>query len=185
MRYSMNLVFDCSYDEHMTSQESRNTGKQLSLCFAMNRQHNRPFSLHLCNVDRRGTTMHALHKWIPTIYNKSFPLQLHEESFTEIFPKEHLVYLTPHSKNVLEEFNPNDVYVIGSYVDKGASEPISLAKAKKADIRMARLPIERYLQWGVGSKYLPLNIVCQILLEIRYTKDWNAAMTFVPRRKLY
>lgn len=47
-----------------------------------------------------------------------FPLNLHEECFTKVFPKEKLVYLTPHCKENLEEFNHDDVYIVGCMVDK-------------------------------------------------------------------
>lgn len=169
----------------MTKSDARSTGKQLGFCFAVNRKHRRPFDLHMCNVDTNGQTMRALEKHIPTMYNKSFPLNFHETCFTEIFPKENLVYLTPHANEVLDEFRPEDIYLIGGYVDKGFTEPISLAKAKHAGIRMARLPIEKYLKWGSGGKYLTLNQMCSILLDLRYTRDWNTALLHVPRRKLY
>lgn len=185
MRFNPQLIFDCSYDQYMTIHEAKNTGKQLSFCFAANRKHVKPYDIHMCNVDCNGPTMQGLQKWIPTMYNKSFPLQLHEKCFTELFPREKLVYLTPHSTELLEEFNPNDIYIIGGFVDKGVSEPISLAKAKAAGIRVARLPIERFLRWGTGTKYLSLDQLCKIMLDLMYTRDWNKALSHIPRRKLY
>lgn len=185
MRHGIKLVFDCSYDEYMTVKEANNTAKQLSFCFSTNRKHRKPFNLHMCNISKNGPTMESLHRFIPTMYNKSFPLNLHEKSFTEIFPKKKLVYLTPHATATLQQFNPNDIYIIGSFVDKASSEPLSLAKAKEAGVRMARLPIEQFLDWGAGKKYLTLNQMCDIMLDLRYTRDWNQALLHVPRRKIY
>lgn len=185
MRFAPKLVFDCSYDEHMTLHESKDAGRQLSYCFGDNRRHVRPFDLHMCNIDRNGPTMKALHRNIPTLYDDAFPLNLHEKCFTEHFPKENLVYLTPHCNEVLEEYNPKDVYIIGSYVDKSFSEPISMAKAKQAGIRMARFPIEQYLRWGTSNRSLSIDQVCKIMLDLRYTRDWRKALIHVPRRKLY
>lgn len=184
-QHGLKLVFDCSYDEFMTLGEAKSTSKQLSLCFASNRKHKRPYDLHMCNINRNGPTMLSLNTFIPTMYNRTFPLNLHEKCFTEIFPKEKLVYLTPHAADTLDEFNPNDIYIIGSYVDKGSSEAVSLAKAKETGVRMVRLPIEKYLHWGNGKKYLTLNQMCNIMSDIRATRDWNLALLHIPRRKLY
>jgi hypothetical protein len=64
-------------------------------------------------------------------------------------------------------------------------QPLSLAKAKKEGIRMAKLPIDKYLDWGSGStKSFTLNQVMNILLDLRHTRDWNKALKHVPIRKL-
>lgn len=50
---------------------------------------------------------------------------------------------------------------------------------------MAKLPLDKYLQWGSGSgKSLTLNQVASILLDIKQTGDWKYALRHVPRRKL-
>lgn len=185
MQYGQKLIFDCSYDQHMIPREAINAAKQLMLCFAENRFHDDPFDLHFCNADKSGTTMKTLYKHIPTLTEPSFPLNVHEESFMDLFPKEKLVYLTPHCRNEIQEFNHDDIYIIGAMVDKITSEPLSLAKAKQLGLRMAKLPLDRYLQWGGGSgKSLTLNQMTNILLELKRSGDWNEALKVVPRRKL-
>lgn len=50
---------------------------------------------------------------------------------------------------------------------------------------MAKMPIEKYLEWGSGStKNLTLNQVMAILLDIRHTRNWKEALCHVPTRKL-
>lgn len=44
-------------------------------------------------------------------------------------------------------------------VDKTKTEPVSLAKAKKDGLRMAKFPLDKYLNWGYGVKSLCLNQV--------------------------
>lgn len=64
-------------------------------------------------------------------------------------------------------------------------EPLSLAKAKKENIRMAKLPLDKYLQWGSGSgKSLTLNQCISILLDVKRTNDWKYALRHVPKRKI-
>ncbi|XP_075166908.1 tRNA methyltransferase roswell [Haematobia irritans] len=186
MQFSPKIVLDCSYDQHMTKREAENAAKQLMLCFAENRLHDDPFDLHYCNVNLKTPCMQSLQRYIPTMLNVDFPMNVHEKCFTELFPQKNLVYLTPHCQKDLIQYNHDDVYIIGAMVDTVNNEPLSLAKAKKLGIRMARLPLDRYLQWGAGSgKSLTLNQMIKIMLDIKKTGDWTVALSHVPRRKLY
>lgn len=64
-------------------------------------------------------------------------------------------------------------------------EPLSLAKAKKEKLRMAKFPLDKYLQWGAGSgKTLTLNQCTSILLDVKKTGDWKYALRHVPKRKI-
>ncbi|XP_067004068.1 mitochondrial ribonuclease P protein 1 homolog [Anabrus simplex] len=185
MQFGQKLVVDCGYDMHMTSRECMNCAKQLMLLFAENRFHRDPFNLYFCNIDRNGHTMKELHKYINTLYDDHFPLNITEKSYLDLFPKENLVYLTPHCREEMLTFDHDAVYIIGGIVDKVNKEPLSLAKAKKEGLRMAKLPLDRYLTWGSGSgKSLTLNQMIQILLDLRFTGDWKIALKHVPRRKI-
>jgi hypothetical protein len=185
MQFDQKLIIDCSYDDHMNPREASNAGKQLMLCFAENRMHDEPFDLTLCNFDFNSISAKTLHKFIPTIHDADFPMNVYPESMTEKFDKKKLVYLTPHCNNDLVQFNPDDIYIIGAMVDRANNEPLSLAKAKKQGLRMARLPLDRYLNWGSGSgKSLTLNQMVTIMLEMKKHGDWNEALKIVPRRKV-
>lgn len=185
MQFGPKLIMDCSYDQHMVPREAKNAAKQLMLLFADNRMDTEPFDLHFCNANPDGIVMKSLHKYIPTMFESNFPMNVHEESYLELFPRKKLVYLTPHCQNDLDEFNHDDIYIVGAMVDKMNNEPLSLAKAKSQGLRMARLPLDQYLQWGSGSgKSLTINQMLNILLEIKRTGDWHKALKFVPRRKL-
>lgn len=185
MQFGQKLVFDCSYDDHMTDREAINAAKQLMLSFAENRINDDPFDVHFCNANFGATTMQYLHKHIPTLRDLDFPMHVHECSYMDLFPKEQLVYLTPHCRTDLVEYDPNDVYIVGAMVDKMNSEPLSLGKAKSLGLRMARLPLDRYLQFGAGSgKSLTLNQMTGIMLSIKNTRSWPEALAHVPRRKV-
>lgn len=49
---------------------------------------------------------------------------------------------------------------LGAMVDKMKVEPLSLAKAKRDKLRMAKLPLDLYLDWRQGTKNLTINQVC-------------------------
>lgn len=65
------------------------------------------------------------------------------------------------------------------------NEPLSLAKAKRDGIKMAKLPLDRYLEWAPGSKKnLNINHMVPILLDLKVTADWEYSLRHIPRRKL-
>lgn len=185
MLFEQKLVIDCSYDEHMNQVEASNAGKQLMLSFASNRSHDEPFDLHFCNMDFNSVQGKILHKFIPNMLDKEFPINVTSESMTSKFDKSKLVYLTPHCSNDLETFSHEDIYIIGAMVDKSNQEALSLAKAKKQGLRMARLPLEKYIEWGSGSgKCLTIDQMVNIMLEMKKHGKWEKALRFVPRRKM-
>lgn len=185
MQFGPKLIFDCSFDSHLNKIESNNTAYQLSLCFALNRGHKNPFDLHLCNVDATSNTIKALTKYIPNLQTPSFPINLHEGDLTDVFPREKLVYLTPHCDTSLTEYNHDDIYIIGAIVDKQPHGPLSSTRAKEMGIRMAKLPLDEHLQFEGGSgKALTLDQMNRIMLDIKDTGDWVHALRHVPKRKL-
>jgi len=179
------LIFDMSYNQHMTAMEQNNTAKQLMLSFSDNREHDQPFPLLFCNADPESKTMRMLHKLIPPIYQPDFPINLTSKNYTDLFPRDKLVYLTPHCKTELTHYDSDAIYIIGALVDKSNNEPLSWAKASKEKIKMAKLPLDSYLNWGAGSgKSLTLNSMINIMLELKTSGDWKKALKFVPQRKL-
>ncbi|ODM90497.1 Mitochondrial ribonuclease P protein 1 [Orchesella cincta] len=185
MLHNPPIVLDCSYDENMNFREAKNCAKQLELLITENKQHPEPFNLYLCNADRHSKMMTYLRRSVPTLDDDSFPINIHEESFMDVLPRERLVYLTPHTRDDLDEYNEDDIYIIGAMVDKTDPRPFSLGKAKKLGLRMRRLPIDKYLMWGLGGKSLTVNQMGRIMLDIRYSRgDWKTAFRHVPMRKL-
>ncbi|XP_020293975.1 mitochondrial ribonuclease P protein 1 homolog [Pseudomyrmex gracilis] len=186
MMYEPKIVFDCSYEEHMTIFEIQYCVRQLIMAFSNNRTHENPMFLYFCNFNKDGFLGQNFYRQLPIADDVDFPAVITTQSYLDLFPKEKLVYLTPHCRNDLEEFDPEAIYIIGAMVDKTSPKPHSLAKAKKEGIRMAKLPLEKYLEWGTGStKSFTLNQMMSILLDVRHTKDWKKALSsHVPSRKL-
>lgn len=183
-QFGSTLIFDCSFDNFMRPQDASDTAKQLTYGFSANRNHREPFDIHICNANIEGETIRALKKSIPTLTAPHFPIEVHTESHVNLFPKNQLVYLTPDSRDVLETFNPDDIYIVSGFIDRANHGPVTMAKAKEQRLRTAWFPVTRYLQWR-GSMDLPLNIIISILLDFKKTGDWNIALQKVPKRKFY
>lgn len=118
IQFGQKLVVDCGFDSAMNNRENVNCAKQLMMLFSENRNHVEPFDLHFCNIVKDKLMIQSLHKHIVTMYEKWFPLNLHEQSYMDLFPKQNLVYLTPHCRNEITEYDHEAVYIIGAIVDK-------------------------------------------------------------------
>lgn len=185
VQFGSKIIIDCSYDAHMQRKEAKNTAQQISTCVLANRSHADPFDLHICNANFDGVTMKWLKNFMPNLKSQTFPAEIHEQNVIDVFPKERLVYLTPHCDNELEEFSSNDIYIIGGIVDKHHSYPVSLEKATTMGLRMAKLPLDKYFKWkGGGGRCLTLNQVLNIMLDLKSSQDWNQALRHVPKRKM-
>lgn len=115
MQFGEKLVIDCGYEEHMNNIEAKNCAKQLMLMFASNRQHNDPYDLYFCNANPEYRIIKQFERYIPTLYEPDFPINISEKHYLDLFPKEKLVYLTPHCHEELKEYDHDAIYIIGEF----------------------------------------------------------------------
>lgn len=125
MMFEPKLVIDCGYENDMNKIENHNCAKQLTLAFAANRIHHKPMFLNFCNLHEKGLLNDYLLRNIPNLLDKDFPAVVTSQSYLDLFPKDQLVYLTPHCKTNMIEYDPNMVYIIGAIVDKVSYSDIS------------------------------------------------------------
>lgn len=60
-----------------------------------------------------------------------------------------------------------------------------MAKAKEQGIRMAKFPLDKYLDWGASSsKNLTLDQALNIMLDLQRDSNWQKALDHIPKRKL-
>ncbi|XP_007429342.1 tRNA methyltransferase 10 homolog C [Python bivittatus] len=181
MRFGQPLVFDMDYND-MSEREMQNTVKQMMECEGANRRAIEPFHLYYCNLKEDG----PYHKEFIRRYGDAWDnllVTVTEKSYAEIFPRDQIVYLTSDSPNVMETFDHNKIYIIGSLVDKTIRKGVSLARAKRLKLATAQLPLERYFNWKTGAKVLTLDQMMMILVTLKNTGNWKEALEFVPKRK--
>lgn len=66
------------------------------------------------------------------------------------------IYLTADSNNVIENLNPNNVYIIGGLVDRNRYPGLTAQRAEDWNVKTARLPIQDHYTLS-GSKVLTVN----------------------------
>lgn len=118
MMFEPKIVFDCGYEDNMNQREIHNCAKQLTLSFASNRVHVNPMFLHFCNLKEDGLLMEYFSTNMPNILDDDFPATITSQSYLDLFPRDQLLYLTPHCRTDITEYNPDMVYIIGALVDK-------------------------------------------------------------------
>lgn len=179
------IVFDNSYDDYMSRQHKTDIGKQFAAAINCNRLHPDPFYYHICNFNLEDELSRRILRNVPTLLDESYPVQVHHENYLDCFSRERLVYITPSAREDMTHFDPNAVYVIANLIRQGRSNQVEVARVKKEGIKMQKFPLDRYLDWGLGTKSLPINIIMNILLDFRHTGSW--VKTFdrhIPKRKL-
>ncbi|NXO37349.1 TM10C methyltransferase, partial [Locustella ochotensis] len=182
MTFGQPLVFDMSYEKEMSIREVINTVKQIVLSESCNRRSVDPFHIHFCNFKDDSLYHREFIKHYREAWGKLL-ITVTDQCYTEIFPKDKLIYLTADSPKVMKTFDHDKIYIVGSMVDKSIKTGVSLARAKRLGLETAALPLEKYLLWSTGAKNLTLDQMMHILLTLKDTADWKKALEFVPRRK--
>ncbi|NXI60264.1 TM10C methyltransferase, partial [Chloroceryle aenea] len=182
MIFGQPLVFDMSYEKDMSAREVTNAVRQLVLSESFNRRSVDPFHIHFCNLKNDSLYQKEFIKHYREAWGKLL-VTATEQCYTEVFPKDKLVYLTADSPKVMKTFDHNKIYIVGSMVDRSIKTGVSLARAKRLGLETAALPLEKYLLWNTGAKNLTLDQMMHILLTLKDTGDWKKALEFVPKRK--
>ncbi|NXQ50357.1 TM10C methyltransferase, partial [Catharus fuscescens] len=182
MIFGQPLVFDMSYEKEMSVREVANTVRQLVLSESCNRRSVDPFHIHFCNFKEDSLYQREFIKHYREAWGRLL-ITVTDQCYTEIFPKDKLIYLTADSPKVMKTFDHDKIYIVGSMVDKSIKTGLSLARAKRLGLETAALPLEKYLLWSTGAKNLTLDQMMHILLTLKDTADWKKALEFVPRRK--
>lgn len=188
----------------MAARDIADTTKQIVRSFGANRRHCMPFVMHLCNLEssvgkqvaiflerylkyfcvciEQGLLWKYLLREMPNLGTLEQPIQVHEGDYCDLFPKEKIVLLTNQSPNILKEYDPTKHYVLGGFINRTSASPYLMSKAKRLQLETARIPIDLYRTLQRNYNTLPLNQLVQVLLEVKYSGDWNKAFDYVARR---
>lgn len=183
--FGQKLVFDFDFESMMPPRDLVNMAKQVAHCYGMNYKSNIPYDLFFCNYQKKSLTDKHMSYTIGNLHTPESMITIEKRSYLDIFPKDQLVYLTPHSNVPMTEYDHDAVFIMAALVDRTIKKPMTLAKARKEGICMARLPIDNHVVWGTNAKVLTLNQIVGIMLEAKEHGDWKKALlAHIPSRKL-
>ena len=143
MQFGQPLIFDMDYEQYMRHQDCRNLVDQLLITYSKNRDSLDPFHFVFTSLDPGGKVLAMLQR--SSLTGRHFMGTMTDRSYLDMFPRERLVYLSPHASQTLREVDPSDIYIVGGFIDKSCQKPVSLARAKEQGIRTAKFPLDTYL----------------------------------------
>ena len=174
------IVIDVAYFDDMNNKSLKSLiFREFQSAIMHARQCPEPLNLHFTNYQAKNQKVDKLmHQSLPLVMKGETPEVVTDKCYTDLFPKENLVYLSPDSKQRLQ-YNPDDIYIIGGIVDTSIKSNMSLSHAKMKGIRHARLPMRETIGF---DDCLNVDTVVAILLDFYRTKDWFYSFRWVPAR---
>jgi ribonuclease P protein 1 len=185
--YGQPLVLDFGYDSEMRPSHQTTLATQIQVLYGYNRGLTEPFDLHFCNYLGNPRFSTAFKTTLHIKDPDEAMITATQQSYLELFPKERLVYLTPHAEEVMTSFDPQAVYIIGAFVDTLKGKKVSNVRAAESGLKALRFPLDEQLDWGVGNKCLNVNHVAMILMDMKSNPGLTfkeALLKHIPSRKL-
>ncbi|KAF1769483.1 hypothetical protein GCK72_001300 [Caenorhabditis remanei] len=184
------LAVDCQFLNRLSPRGRGLTALQLQYLISENRNSQNPFRLHFVNYNKKDPKIRELEKnKLQSLANPDvFCPIISNDGFKNVFEAE-IIYLSPDAPEELESVENNKVYVIGGIVDRvvehGIPKMASLEAAQSANVLARKLPIDRYVDFKSGSKFLTLLAVSEILRQVNLHGDWSKAMEVaIPKRNI-
>jgi ribonuclease P protein 1 len=112
--FGPHLIIDCGYESYMTAKERHHCSKQLVLSWSRNRRYSVPFDIIFCNIEEDSAVYETFQRLIPTTDAMKNMVNFTDKHYMDLFPTEKLIYLSPHSDHVLEQYDSDAVYIIGA-----------------------------------------------------------------------
>ncbi|KPM04377.1 mitochondrial ribonuclease P protein 1-like protein [Sarcoptes scabiei] len=171
------IVIDCGLDQLMVDYEIRSCIRQIQYIYKTNRYSGNPFHLLFTDFGNQESRIaDYIREKIPQSYKRAY-FNLHSESYQELLPGAKFIYLSPDARQLMEEFDPDAVYIIGGLVSKTNKAPLTLKKALEEGHRCQRLPIHHYVQLKpMVKRVLSFRSVFEILLHLKNGSDWSTAI---------
>jgi len=172
------LVFDCSFAEHMKPNDIKSTLSQIRFAYSSCRRSAFPFRCVFTSVEGKFDELRQYRDF------HHYPPVIESQPWWKTISLDRIVYLTADSDSVLQTIEPNTSYVIGTFVDHNSKKGLTLALAKAHGVRTARLPLDETLG-AVGNlcKVLTVNAVVGVLCRFTETNSWTEAFKVLPTRR--
>ena len=179
----VSIIIDCDFDDLMLDGEIVSLSNQIKSCYAAMRRCHYKLPITVTSFNKRlkerfETGLGEYKLWTGN-------LEFTDKPLTDVAGKEQLVYLTADTEEEITKLEPHHTYIIGGIVDKNRHKSLCYNKAKELGIKVARLPIGKYIEVN-GRHVLVTSHVYELLCKW-YESDGNWEDAFnkvLPPRKL-
>ncbi|KAI6190954.1 TRNA (guanine-N1-)-methyltransferase domain containing protein [Aphelenchoides bicaudatus] len=180
------IAIDCRFLPDHTKRGRNLTFSQLKFLLSKNKKRLEPWPIVFVNLDEKDETVQRGINEHLNFYNAdtSYFGEFTDKSYTDLFERDRLIYLSPHTDEVLtaeDVMDERNVFIIGGIVDRIVEPDIhpqaSMICAQVDGIRCRSLPLDEHMTWKAGKRFLTLTSVIQILQSVRDTQgNWSKAI---------
>lgn len=169
-----NLILDFSFSNDRMKSEQNSIVSQTQRIIFHNIESDQPFNIWFTGLSKESKIYERLVS-INLFSPRNFINQT-EQHYSELFPKDRLIYLSPDAEETIDKFDSKAIYIIGCIVDRYDDQPLSLNSAKQHNIRSVRLPLEKHiLLSGLATDLSFLNVF-QMLNYMQFSfANWENA----------
>ncbi|KAL4481077.1 hypothetical protein ABPG72_015032 [Tetrahymena utriculariae] len=172
------IILDMQFLDMLEDKEFKSLVKQLCYMQSSNKKAAQPCRFIISSVSpklRQALNANNADKW---------GIEILDQHYLDLFPKENLVYLTGDTDQDLNELDKQCAYIIGGLVDHNRLKNVTLNAATEQGIKVQRFPIQNYLKLEASS-ILACNHVFDIMVQRANGKSWNESLqTGIPVRKV-
>ncbi|XP_053202327.1 mitochondrial ribonuclease P protein 1 homolog isoform X2 [Panonychus citri] len=170
------IVIDCDYDLNIV--EAKKVVWDINYTIKAISKQTDPFNLLLT-----GPINSSYKNMLNELLDSSNPkfgyigLQMKDEHFLDLFPKEKIIYLSPYSVNPLKSYDKDSIYVLGGLPDLQSVNIRlgSLKKIKALGLKSYRLPLDDHFVFK-ASKRLSCQECVNILDHLSINNNLAAAL---------
>ncbi|XP_069140827.1 uncharacterized protein [Argopecten irradians] len=156
-KFGLDLIIDLKDVHTMNKKQQIDVLKSVHWGLQINSRAQDPFRMVLCNSELKETSLQE------DGYNFSNYFEdFTDKSYVDLFPRKTLVYLSPSAKPSRVQFDPQITYIIGGLPSTEHLD-ISLARAKRDNIRVQEIPLRNFLSHVQTRRSLPINEVLMIM----------------------
>ncbi|KAI4496879.1 hypothetical protein M0804_000689 [Polistes exclamans] len=174
----LTVTIDLSFDNLMIDKDIAKLIKQILRCYTLNRRAIAPLQFSLTSFNGKSKKEMEKHNGY-----EHWDVKFECNSYTSIYPRDKIVYLTSESENVIDRLDHSCIYVIGGLVDHNCHKGLCHELAIESGIKHGRLPLDKFLLMK-ARKVLTVDHVFEILLRVTEGKTWQEAfLQVLPERK--
>lgn len=166
MDSDVRICIDLSFNEVNSPREQRSLIKQCTLSYAAIRKSAFGVALHISSL--HGDVGVSLCEQGAEHWH----VRKHSSSVYDVFDRENIVVLSPDADDVLQEFDPTKIYVVGGIIDRTVKNNLTLDRASERGVSAARLPVKEFFPQA-QSHVINIDQVVALCCHYSETKDWK------------
>lgn len=184
----VSVIMDCEFDDLMSDKEIVSMSNQITRCYSAKRHAPHLVDLVISSFNKRlkarfEKSLLDYKLWQNMCFKENDTLESILPTDPESLSK--YVYLTADTDNELDKLEEGYTYILGGIVDKNRHKQLCLKKAQKLGLKVARLPIGKYIQMNSRHVLATSHVYEIMCMCFEYGHDWEKAFNAVlPPRKL-